>query len=203
MKAVHPRISAVAAVAAAGAVLLVLSGCGRAEPEPKKLTASEAGTQYLSAVCPVNDAWDRADVELDRLRLVAARGSAATQVNPKPFSSAIGVVGTESARAAEQLGSAGIVWPKAAAPAIAEVRDSLAADAAQAARVAKLDATAAIEYRWDPGAAAASDARARAALGLTGDPQIACAQLRSEQQKQQQKKSSMPAPGDGTAKEQQ
>ncbi|WP_416442697.1 hypothetical protein AB3K78_09490 [Leucobacter sp. HNU] len=113
-----------AAVAAAGAVLLVLSGCGRAEPEPKKLTASEAGTQYLSAVCPVNDAWDRADVELDRLRLVAARGSAATQVDPKPFSSAIGVVGTESARAAEQLGSAGIVWPKAAAPAIAEVRDS-------------------------------------------------------------------------------
>ncbi|KKI22437.1 MULTISPECIES: hypothetical protein [unclassified Leucobacter] len=194
----------IAAVAAAGAVALLLSGCGSPEPEPQKLTLSEAGTHYLSAVCPVNGAWDRADVELDRLRLVLARGPAsAGKAEVAPFSEAIGEVGAASTRAAEELGTTAIVWPKAAAPTIDAVRDSLAADAAQAKRVAKLDAAAAIAYRWDPGDAAASDTRARAALGLTGEPQAACAQWRAEQQKKPKSKSSEPVPSTGAPKEQQ
>ncbi len=197
----------IAAVAAAGAVALLLAGCASPEPEPRKLTASEAGTRYLSAVCPVNQAWDRADVELDRLRLVLARGStAAGKAQTAPFSEAMGEVGAASTRAAEELGSPGIVWPKAAAPTIDAVRASLAADAGQAKRVAKLDAAEAIAYRWDPGDAAESDTRARAALGLTGEPQAACAQWRAEQQqkqKQAKSKSSGPAPSTGAPKEQQ
>lgn len=176
-----------AAIGAAAAVALLLSSCvGTERPEPQVLTASEAGGQYLAAVCPVNTAWDRADVELDRLRLALSRDPK-TPSDPKPFARAIGEVATASTTAAKRLGSTEVVWPKQAAPAVDRVRESLAEDAAQAGRVAKLDAAAAVGYRWQPGDAATADARARTALGLVGDPEAACVQWRAQQQKQQQK----------------
>lgn len=178
---------ATAVVGTAAAAVLLLSSCaGTGKPEPQVLTASEAGGQYLAAVCPVNAAWDRADVELDRLRLALSRDPK-TPGDPEPFARAIGAVATASTSAEKQLGSTEVVWPKPAAPAVERVRESLAEDAAQAGRVAKLDDAAAVGYRWQPGDAAAADAQARTAFGLAGDPEAACAQWRT-QQKQQQKK---------------
>ncbi|WP_244304641.1 hypothetical protein [Leucobacter viscericola] len=169
-----------------GAVVIVAialtAGCAAQDPKPQKpevLTASRAGGVYLDAVCPINEAWDSADYELDRLRLVVGRGGS----NSKAFAASMQGVAEASATAAKQLAPKDQAWPEEAKAHIAEVRDTLLADQKQALKVAKLPAKDAVVYTWqdreDIGVAAAE---ARASLGLPADPELACTQW-AEQQK--------------------
>lgn len=169
-----------------GVVMLIcgLTGCAEEVPEPQKLTVSEAGAEYLEAVCPVNAAWDDADVALDRLRLEADRvverdSGDVESVDVADFAQRMRAVAKQSAGAAAALTASTTLWPDAAAGSIAEVARTLEDDEDQATRVAKLSAEQALDYRWegaeDVGSAAAS---ARAALGLPDDADAACAQWR-------------------------
>ena len=159
-----------------GLAALAVAGCASSEPEPppEPLTASAAGAVYLDAVCPVNAAWDEADVELDRLRLAEARGASPSTDD---FAAAMRAVSEQSGEAARVLESEKRVWPTDAQTAVSAVAQTLAADQKQAERVAALRAADAVAYTW-AGAAdmgrAASDARA--ALGLPEDADAACAQ---------------------------
>lgn len=169
-----------------GVVMLIcgLTGCAEEVPEPQELTVSEAGAEYLEAVCPVNAAWDDADVALDRLRLEADRAAErdsgdVESVDVADFAQRMRAVAKHSADAAAALTASTTRWPDAAAGSIAEVARTLEDDEGQAARVAKLGAEKALDYRWegaeDVGSAAAS---ARDALGLPDDADAACAQWR-------------------------
>ncbi|WP_244302875.1 hypothetical protein [Leucobacter coleopterorum] len=168
--------------AAVIAMLALTPGCAAHDPKPQKpevLTASKAGGLYLDAVCPVNEAWDSADLELDRLRLALGRGG----TNTKEFAAAMKSVSGASATAARQLAPKDQAWPEEVKPHIADVRDTLLADQKQALKVAKLPAKEVAAYEWqgrDDIAASASEARV--SLGLPADPELACRQW-AEQQK--------------------
>lgn len=173
------KTSRLRAAAVLGVLCGALAGCSGApepEPEPEVLSASEAGGVYLDAVCPVNAAWDEADIELDRLRVAVARGDE-SPIDPGRFSDAMDEVAAASERAAERLDTEQQEWPSRTEAAIEAVRDTLEADRKQARRVAQLDAGDAVGYAWQ-GAAEAGDAaaEARAALGLPEDPVAACEQ---------------------------
>lgn len=164
------------------ASVVLTAGCAQ-DPEPPKppevLTASVAGGLYLDAVCPVNDAWDQVDLELDRLRLGLSRGEADT----KEFAVAVKKVAEASEKAAKQLAPKDRAWPEDAKSAVGEVRDTLLADQKQALKVAKLKAKEAVDYVWQGSDdIAKSAAEARVVLGLPADPELACAQW-DEQQK--------------------
>ncbi|MBP1324792.1 hypothetical protein JOF28_000024 [Leucobacter exalbidus] len=178
------KLRARAAALAIAATGLLLAGCsagaGSAEPKPKPevLSASEAGGIYLDAVCPVNQAWDAADVELDRLRLTISRGEPDT----RRFASAMNKVAAASKTAANDLDpktldTDGHVWPKDALTEVAAVQRTLTSDQAQATKVAKFGVNQVLGYEWDGaedlGAAASA---ARAALGLPADGENACQQ---------------------------
>ncbi|WP_336651284.1 MULTISPECIES: hypothetical protein [unclassified Leucobacter] len=160
-----------------------LVGCASPEPAPapEVLSATKAGGVYLDAVCPVNAAWDEADVELDKLRIAVARGGDA-KIDTTRFAAAMGRVAEVSAEAGQQLDTEQQSWPAAAEAPVAEVRKTLQADRKQAVSVAKLDAVAAVGYVWQ-GAAESGEAAAaaRAALGLPADPEAACAQWQAQQ----------------------
>lgn len=174
------------------AALLLLTGCGTGggddAQQPEVLSATKAGGLYLSAVCPVNDAWDQLDVEVDRLRIAQTRGEGDTDA----FAEAMQAVGTASMRAAKQLEPKDRSWPEQAVDEIEAVRDSLREDAKQSEKVSRLPLTQAATYAWkgaeEAGAAAAA---AREVLGLPSDPVAACTQWK-EQQKE------LPAPTETT-----
>jgi hypothetical protein len=175
------KTSRLRAAAAIGALCSALTGCsGEAEappePEPEVLSASQAGGVYLDAVCPVNAAWDEADVELDRLRIAVGRGDEA-QIDTRLFADAMGEVADASERAAERLETKQQEWPRGTETAVEAVRDTLESDRKQARKVAKLDAADAVGYAWlGAEESAAAAAGARTALGLPEDPIAACAQ---------------------------
>lgn len=160
------------------ALALGVTGCAAPDqpPEPETLTPTRAAVVYLDAVCPVNEAWDEADVELDRLRLAAERGMTAST---STFAASMIEVAERSASAATALTSGERTWPDAARDPIASVAETLEADEAQAKRVASLPAADVVDYRWegaeDIGAAAAE---ARGALQLPADADAACAAWR-------------------------
>ncbi|MBL3698361.1 hypothetical protein [Leucobacter luti] len=159
----------------AGVAALLLAGCSQTPPEPtpEVLTASTAGAAYLDAVCPVNTAWDLADVELDRLRLAVSRGSA----DPDDTAAALRHVADESKRAAASLDPKRSTWPAPAREAVAEVRQTLVADRKQALTVAKLDAKRMVAHTWEgAGDAAAAATAAHTALELPTEPDAACTQ---------------------------
>lgn len=167
------RVTQAGLAAFAAAVLLV--GC-TAPPEPPKpevLSASEAGGAYLTAVCTVNKAWDQADAALEQLRIAVSRDEG----DPDRVVTALQGVIRANEQAEKKLDAKRVSWPKPARSAVADVRDSLAANRKQAKRVMKLDADELAEYRWsgaeEAGAAAAA---AREALGILEDPEAACAQ---------------------------
>ena len=167
------------------AATLLLAGCtgaGSADPAPEDapevLSATEAGGIYLDAVCPVNAAWDDADLELERLRLTVSRGGDDT----RRFAAAMQKVAKQSGAAAHELDPkvldrGGHAWPATALDEIEAVQKTLKADEKQAAKVAKFDAAQVLEYTWkgstELGTAASA---ARAALGLPADGENACAQ---------------------------
>ncbi|WP_156322546.1 hypothetical protein [Leucobacter musarum] len=191
-----------------GAMMLVcgLTGCAEEAPEPQELTVSQAGAKYLDAVCPVNAAWDDADVALDRLRLEADRvvesdSRDSENVDVTDFANRMRAVAKQSAEAASALTASNTLWPDAAADSIAEVARTLHDDEDQAARVAQLSAEKALDYRWegaeDVGSAAAS---ARAALGLPDDADAACAEWRdASDDAESAADSASPTPGASTS----
>lgn len=187
------------AVALGGALLL--AGCtgaqAKTEPaEPRKLSASQAGGAYLEAVCPVNTAWGEADLEIDRLRLTLDRGDA----DPSGARSALRTVGQASGTAADALDPKRNEWPKAAAPAIAKVRETLVADQKELTRVEKLDAKKLADYSWQGGeAAGAAAADARNALKLPDDPAFACSEWADQHGSKGAKKSKESPAKDGSA----
>ncbi|MBK0420979.1 hypothetical protein JD292_02635 [Leucobacter sp. CSA2] len=195
----RPR-AALPLLAAGAALALPLAGCSAgpaAPPEPRKLSASQAGGAYLDAVCPVNAAWDEADVQIDRLRLALERGDGSPEAAQRALVSA----GTASATAAKRLDPAVSEWPEAAAPAVENVRQTLIEDERQAARVAKLSAEELANYTWkgaeESGKAAAA---ARKALALPDDPAFACSEWEAQGQKQGSKpgqKDEREQPSDG------
>ena len=170
--------------AIAGAALLLLVGCApepgedAVPPEPEVLTASKAGGIYLDAVCPVNDAWDELDVEVDRLRIAHARG----ETEMGRFHEAALALGEASEGAAKLLEPKNKAWPEDAVDEVEAVRASLRTDAKRAKSVAELPIAEAAVYVW-PGAAeaGAEAAAAREALGLPADPIAACLQWDEQQ----------------------
>lgn len=169
-------------LAAVPAVVLaaLLSGCtSGAAPEPEVLSATKAGGLYLDAVCPVNGAWDDADVALDRLRLAEGRGDGDEEA--ASVATALRDVAEASEAAAKRLDPERRTWPASAREPVEDVRETLRSDAKQARTAAKLDADALLAYEWrgaeQVGASAAS---ARAALGLPEDAEAACAQWRDQ-----------------------
>jgi hypothetical protein len=158
------------------AALTLTAGCASQDPEPPKpepLTASAAGAVYLVAVCPVNEAWDRVDLELDRLRLELRGGGADT----RDLALALREMAVASETAAKELALKDRAWPETAKAPIAEVRDTLLADKKQAEKVATLSAKEVASYVWKGSEEIAqSGVDARAALELPADPELACAQ---------------------------
>ncbi len=193
-----------------GAAALILTGCSAApapDPEPEVLSASAAGAAYLDAVCPVNAAWDQADAALERLRVAVSLGERDTEA----LSKALDGVAEASRTAASGLDPEQFTWPRPARAAVADVRKTLIADRAQAAKVAKLDAVDALAYSWS-GAdeSAAASAAARAALELPEDPEAACAQRaeqlareRAEQPKRTDEQTKQPTPKPSGAQKEQ
>lgn len=167
------------------ALLLGLAGCApepQTAPGPEVLSATKAGGLYLDAVCPVNEAWDAADLEIDRLRIAQTR----EETDTDDFAEAMRAVGEASAEAARRLEPKDRTWPESATDEIAAVRETLRADAKQAAKVAEMPIDDVLDRGWagaeEVGTAAAA---ARAALGLPTDPVAACAQW--EQQRAEAK----------------
>lgn len=175
------------AISVSTAAVLLLSGCTspttpQPQATPEVLSASEAGGIYLDAVCPVNAAWDAADLEIDRLRLTVSRGESDTT----RVAEALTGVAAESKTAAVSLdpkvvAKADHAWPADALEPIAAVRESLSVDVKQASAVTKLAADELLNYSWrgvEETAAAAS--AARAVLGLPTDGANACAQWQEQ-----------------------
>lgn len=171
-----------AGAAASAAAALLLIGCQAAAleepPEPEVLSATKAGGLYLSAVCPVNEAWDELDVEVDRLRIAQSRGEDGTE----GFSEAMLAVGEASERAAKQLEPKDRAWPEDAVDEVEAVRDTLRDDAKQAEKVADLPIEKATVYSWKGAAdAGVAAAEAREALGLPADAVTACTQWQEQE----------------------
>lgn len=177
--------------AAACAAILLLPLLAACAPEPKQappeaLTVSGAGAVYLASVCPVNDAWDLADVEVDRLRLAIARGE--SDVDTDAFARAMRGVASADKRAAERLGSKQQTWPNGTGPAVDAVIDTLDSERKQAKKVAKLDAADAAAYEWKGAEESAEAAAAvRAALELPQDASAACAAWAEQEAEQESK----------------
>lgn len=175
----RPRLRAaivIGVIGVLGAALVGCSGDPEPPPPPQVLSPSEAGAVYLDAVCPVNDAWDAADVELDRLRVALARDGA-PEIDTRLFAETMDAVAAASERAAERLDTKQQEWPTRTEAAVEDVRETLEDDRTQARRVAELDADEAVDYAWQGAAESASaSAAAREALGLPEDPVAACAQ---------------------------
>lgn len=178
---VMSRFAAGAWASAALAAALVLSGCApepvvEPEPEPELLTISDAGGRYLDAVCPMNELWDAVDIEVDRLRIAAARGDGdASSSDTRLFVEAITALETKIVAAEELLGDETVEWPVGAKRAIAAVQSSLASDAGQAQVVSEMSAADIAAYKWmGVDALASASQEARAALGLPDDPRVAC-----------------------------
>ncbi|MEJ6490038.1 hypothetical protein PQI23_09915 [Leucobacter sp. USCH14] len=154
------------------ALMVSAAGCAEPEPEPEALSLTRAAEVYLEAVCPVNEAWDIADVELDRLRLAAQRGG---ETSTSAFADAMTNVADRSGAAASSLTSSERTWPDAARDPVADVAETLVTDREQAEQVAKLPVEQIVEYQWEGadgiGTAAAE---ARAALDLPADADAAC-----------------------------
>ena len=172
----------------AAASVALLAGCSNAPaahetPPPEVLSASAAGVIYLEAVCPVNDAWDTADLELDRLELSIASGGTDTS----RVADALGAVAKSSevadaALAPETLSKQQQAWPDSAGQLVDDVRATLQGDAKQARQVAALTAPEIVAYTWQGAdAIKSSAAAAREALGLPADGANACAQWREQQ----------------------
>lgn len=161
--------------AAVGALSVGLVGCAPepvVTPEPTVLTVSDAGKRYLEAVCPLNEAWNTVDLEVDRVRISIERGEAADLA---PFKSAVAAVAKLSTSAEASLGDPTVTWPKSAVRPIADVRETLEADVAQALDVSQLTAAEVATYVWiDADVVASTSAAARAALELPDDPAAAC-----------------------------
>lgn len=169
----HHRATRAGLAVFTAAVFLV--GCTSVPepPKPEVLSASTAGGEYLTAVCPVNEAWDQADAALEQLRIAVSRGEG----DPEQVVTALQGVIRANERAEKQLDAQRVSWPKPARSAVADVRDSLAADRKQAKRVMQLDADELAEYRWSGAdAAGAAAVAAREALGILDDPEVACTQ---------------------------
>lgn len=168
-----PRVVATA-VAAAAVSVMALFGAGCApepDPEPVVLTTTEAGSVYLDAVCPVNSAWDEADLEIDRLRIAIERGEADTTA----FASAMTELSEAHTAAAEALQPEDSTWPSGAQDEVAAVQKSLLGDGEEALEVAELSAEKVTTYSWRGAKqAAATGAAAREVLGITEDPVTAC-----------------------------
>lgn len=163
------------ALVAFAASLLLLPGCApEPAPEPEVLSATAAGHAYLDAVCPVNEAWGEVDLAVDDLRIALARGD--SDVGTEPFEDAVDGLETAIGAAVEQLGSEQRTWPREARDEIADVRESLRADAEQLAELRGLSADEAAGYSWSSGDAAEAGAAARAALQLPDDAEAACVQ---------------------------
>lgn len=143
------------------------------EPEPVVLTATEAGALYLDAVCPVNDAWDQADIEIDRLRIAVDRG----ETDTSEFAAAMTSLAEAHEHAAEALQPEDSTWPSGTQDEIAAVKASLVADSEEARQVAELPAEDATVYAWQGAETAAATAQAaREVLNLPEDPVAACEQ---------------------------
>ncbi|TQL42050.1 hypothetical protein FB468_0030 [Leucobacter komagatae] len=154
-------------------VVVALTGCTAPEPEPEELTVSAAGARYLDAICPVNAAWEGVDLEVDRLRLVLSRGDTG---DTAAIGGALADLERASTAASETLSDETVAWPAKAEGGVAEVAETLAADAEQAARAAKLPAVDLVDYSWEGVKAIGSAAAAtRAALGLPEGVGSACA----------------------------
>lgn len=170
---------AVIAGLAAGA--LMLTGCtvqNSAPVESEELSASKAGGLYLAAVCPVNDLWDEADLELDRLRLTLGR----EEGDSRAVARALDAIAQASEDAAEELAPEKVNWPASAESAIEEVRETLLSDRKQALRVARLPAEEIAAYEWQGGREIAEAATsARMALRLPADASSACEQWNEQQ----------------------
>lgn len=162
--------------------LLVTTGCASltpVPPEPEVLTASTAGATYLDAVCPVNEAWDEADVVIDSLRVVVSGDASGGEVDVDQaradYVAALESVGAASTEAAAALSPEDRVWPDGAAATVEKIHASLLADAEEIEGAAELSAKEAADYIWDVGDIAVVSAEARAALDLPEDPEFACA----------------------------
>ena len=167
--------------------MLSAAACAEPEPEPETLSLTRAAEVYLEVVCPVNEAWDVADVELDRLRLAIHRGG---ESSTTAFADAMAEVADRSETAASSLTSSRRAWPDSAKDPVAAVAETLVADREQAEHVVALPAEEIVAYRWKGvdgiGTAAAE---ARAALDLPADADAACEAWRT---------SSEHGPGDDT-----
>lgn len=162
------RLAAALALAAAASV----TACAP-EPEPEPLTVSTAGAAYLDAVCPVNAAWDDADLQIDLLRIAVERGDGDTRA----YAASMRRVAEVSRDSADRLADEDRAWPADAADAVAAVADTLTADAEQAEKVAELEAKPAVTHQWEGADDVASTSRAaRQALGLPDSGEAACAQ---------------------------
>lgn len=172
-------------MAVVAACAFLVAGCAQADPPsspkaPEVLTESKAGRLYLDAVCPVNEAWGEADVELDRLRIAQGRGDA--EADTDAFARAMREVGKRSDAAAQRLEPENLAWPSGAQRKIEAVRESLRDDAKEAAEVAEMTADEAAGYTWNGAEAAGATAEAaRKALGLPEDPMAACNQWAERQ----------------------
>lgn len=171
---------------------VTLSGCsGAPEPEPEVLSASEAGTAYLDAVCPVNEAWDRADAELERFRIAVTLGDR----DVAPLAAALTEVAKASGEGAKRLDPERAVWPREASDEVEAVRATLLSDRAQARELAERDASAILDYAWEgAGENAAAATAARAALELPDDPDAACAERAKQLAEERAAKSASKSP---------
>lgn len=173
-----------------GAVLFgSLTGCAaestrKAEHRDTLLTVSKAGEKYLAAVCPLNQLWGEAAVEIDALRLTLSRGT--------PDASRVQVVfgklseATDSAIAAFQ--DPGVRWPKKMQKALPALLASLGKDKEQLTALAASSAKKVANYQWQgKEASAAASAKAREAVGLPADPAVACGAWEEQQRLLEQK----------------
>ena len=162
------------ALAVAGLGLL-LAGCSAApEAPPTPLTLSEAGTGYLRIVCPLNERWDRLDLTVDVLRQSPNPGAAELTAAKRAAES----LREASEQALRDLDEAEPTWPAAAAPALGEVREQIAAEVSTLKTVPTLDRDAFLALSWPD--AGDSAAQARRALDLDDDPDRNCAELPAE-----------------------
>lgn len=161
--------------AAVAAALLTLSSCApEPEPEPELLTISQAGERYLEAVCPLNDAWDEVDVEVDRLRIAVNRGEDPDTVH---FVQALTKVSEVNETAAVSLEDETIAWPDGALDAVSGVRESLERDAEQIEVVREMSAVELSTYSWQGAEESGQSAyEARVALELPESAETACAE---------------------------
>jgi hypothetical protein len=170
----HPRHHRFSRVAGALIVCigLAVTACTAIDDRPAdKLSVSQAADQYLSVVCPVNDAWNALDLSIDNLRLELDHGHAdaadATQ-KLKRFEKV-------ATRAATELRKQRDSFPKSVHEPAADVADALERDADTAAKAVKLDAQKLAEFSWPNTEDTAQKTQiARKKLSLSADATTSC-----------------------------